>query len=91
MKIGILVDEIAPGSAPKLIGWPIRKLRELGVEAEALVVIEKDHWQRQKEHYDSHLHGVPIRYLFPSFPAWARRINFKFPGTSFFPLHHILN
>lgn len=89
MKIGILVDEIAPGSAPKLIGWPIRKLAELGVEAEAIVIIEKDHWQKHKGHYDSHLGGIKIRYLFPKFPTWVQRLNFKFPGMSFFSLHHI--
>ena len=89
MKVGILIDEIAPGSAPKLIGWPIRRLNQLGVEAEALVIIEKEHWKKNKEHYDSHLKGVKVRYLFPKFPKWVQRINFKFPGMSFFSLHHI--
>ena len=91
MKIGILVDEIAPGSAPKLIGWPIRKLKELGVEAEALVIIEKDHWEKNRAHYDFHLQGAPLRYLVPRCPGWARKINFKFPGMSFFSLHHVLS
>ena len=89
MKIAILVDELAPGSAPKLIGWPIRKLKELGVEAQALVIIEKDYWQKHKAHYDYHLSGVNVRYLFPKFPKWIQKINFKFPGFSFFSLHHI--
>ena len=91
MKIGILVDEIAPGSAPKLIGWPIRKLVELGVDAEALVIIEKDHRERFSEHYDFHLRGVKIRYLFPQFPSWIQKSNFKFPGMSFFSLHHVMS
>jgi glycosyltransferase involved in cell wall biosynthesis len=91
MRLGILVDELAPGSAPKLIGWPIRKLAEIGVDAEALVVIDKGHWQRNREHYDRHLGGVKIRYLFPSFPAWARAANFRFPGMSFFSLHHVMS
>lgn len=91
MKIGILVDEIVPGSAPKLIGWPIRRLTELGVEAEAIVIIEKDHWEKYKEHYDFHLEGIKIRYLFPKFPKLLQRLNFKFPGMSFFSLHHIVS
>ena len=91
MRIGILVDELVPGSAPKLIGWSIRKLKELGVEAEALVIIEKDHWQKHKEHYDFHLKNTKIKYLFPFFPKWAQRIDFKFPGMSFFSLHHIMS
>ncbi len=73
LKIGILVDEIAPGSAPKLIGWPIRKLADMGIEAEALVIINKDHWQKHQAHFDSHLSGVKVRYIFPEYPAWARK------------------
>lgn len=91
MKIAILIDELAPGSTPKLLGWPIRKLVEQGVEAEALVIIEKDHWEKHREHYDYHMGGIKIRYLFENFPAWARRINFKLPGMSFFSLHHLLS
>lgn len=91
MKIALLIDELAPGSTPKLIGWPIRKLAEIGVEAEAIVIIEKDHWQRHKNHYDSHLAGIKIRYLFPTFPFWVQKINFRFPGMSFFSLHHVVS
>lgn len=89
MKIAILIDELAPGSAPKLIGWPIRKLKELGVQAQAFIIIEKDYWQKNKAHYDYHLSGVKVRYIFPKFPKWVQKINFKFPGFSFFSLHHI--
>ncbi len=89
MRIGILVDELAPGSAPKLVGWPIRKLAELGVDAEAIAIVEKDHWQKYKEVYDTHLAGVKIRYLFQYFPAFLRRCNFRFPGMSFFSAHHV--
>jgi glycosyltransferase involved in cell wall biosynthesis len=89
VKIGILIDELAPGSTPKLIGWPIRKLAELGIEAEAIVIVEKDHWRKHPQHYESHMGGVRIRYLFPHFPAWVQRTNFRFPGMSFFSLHHV--
>lgn len=91
MRLGILIDQLAPGSAPKLIGWPVRKLAELGVDAEALVVIDKGHWLENREHYDRHLAGVKVRYMFPSFPRWARAIDFKFPGMSFFSMHHVLS
>jgi len=89
IKIGILADEIPPGGAPKLIGWPVRKLNELGVKTEALVIIEKDYWRKHKEHYDFHLDNIKIRYLFPKFPKWIQKINFKFPGMSFFSFYHI--
>gem|GEM_PF-3595538 len=88
VKIGLLIDELAPGSTPKLIGWPIRKLAALGVEAEALAIVEKDHWQRHRTHYDFHLDGVKVRYLFREFPVLAQRFDFRFPGMSFFSLHH---
>ncbi len=91
MKIGILIDELAPGSAPKLIGWPIKKLKCLGVEAEALVIIEKEHWKEHKEHYDFHLSDVKVRYLFPIFPKFIQKLNFRFPGLSFFSLHHLVS
>jgi len=91
MRIAILVDEIAPGSAPKLIGWPIRELNKIGVIAEALVIIKKDYWKKYKEHYDYHLKDVKVRYLFPKFPKWVKGLNFKFPGMSFFSLHHIMS
>lgn len=90
MKIGILVDEIAPGSAPKLIGFPIKELKKLGHDAEAIVLIEKDHWKKNQALYDSHLRDIKVRYIFPFFPRIFKVINFKFPGMSFFSLHHIL-
>ncbi|MFC1521125.1 glycosyltransferase family 4 protein [Elusimicrobiota bacterium] len=89
LKLAFFFDELAPGSAPKLIGWPVRRLSEIGVDAEAVVIIEKDHWKKHKEHYDSHLAGVKVRYLFPKFPKFLQKMNFKFPGMSFFSLHHI--
>ncbi len=89
MKVGLIIDELAPGSTPKLIGHPIRNLEKLGIDAEAIVIIEKDHWVKYKEHYDFHLKGVKVRYLFPKFPELIRKINFKFPGMSFFSLHHL--
>ncbi len=89
MKVGLIIDELAPGSTPKLIGWPIKELAKIGVDAEAIVMIEKDHWQKHKEFYDFHLGGTKIRYLFPKYPWLFKKFNFKFPGMSFFSLHHV--
>jgi glycosyltransferase involved in cell wall biosynthesis len=85
----LLTDEIAPGSAPKLLGWPVRKLRALGIETEVIAVIDKGYQEKYKELYEYHLSGVPIRYLFPRFPRLIQKLNFRFPGMSFFSLHHI--
>jgi glycosyltransferase involved in cell wall biosynthesis len=89
MRVAILVDEMAPGSAPKLLGWPIRKLKELGVEAEAIVVIDRGYREKYPDLYQFHLGDIRIRYLLPTFPKWVQRWNFKFPGMSFFSLHHV--
>ncbi len=91
MKIAILVDEIAPGSAPKLIGQPIRALQALGHTAEALVIVDNQSHRRYSQIYDFHLKDVRIRYLYGLAPAGIRKMDFKFPGFSFFSLHHILS
>ncbi|MCM8782374.1 MAG: glycosyltransferase [Candidatus Omnitrophica bacterium] len=91
MKIGILADELAPGSAPKLIGQPIKGLSSLGHNCEAVILIDNGIRKKFPEIYDYHLNGVKIRYLFNEVPFWIRKIDFKFPGFSFFSLHHILS
>jgi glycosyltransferase involved in cell wall biosynthesis len=89
MKIAFIVDEIAPGSAPKLIGWPIKELAKIGVNAEAIVIARKDHHIKYKNIYDYHLGGINIRYISDTIPPVLQKLNFKFPGMSFFSLHHI--
>ena len=89
MKIGIMADEIAPGSAPKIIGQEVRGLRALGHECEGIAIIRRDYWQRFPDVYDYHLDGVPIRYLFDEFPRPVKAFNFKIPGFSFFSMHHL--
>ena len=83
MKVGLIIDELAPGSTPKLIGWPIKELAKIGVDAEAIVMIEKDHWQKHKEFYDFHLGGTKIRYLFPKYPWLFKKFNFNFIAHNF--------
>lgn len=89
MKIAFILDEIAPGSAPKLIGWPIKELKKIGVDAEAIVIAKKNHHLKYKEIYEYHLRDVKIRYISDFFPRIFNYINFKFPGMSFFSLHHV--
>jgi len=91
MKVGILVDELAPGSAPKLIGQPIKELKKLGIESEALVLIDNGKYKKFPEIYNYHLNSVKIRYIFNEAPFWIRKFDFRFPGFSFFSLHHILS
>ena len=83
------MDELAPGSAPKIMGQEVRGLRALGHECEAVSIIERDYPRRFPSVYDYHLDGVPIKYLFEKFPLPVRALDFKFPGFSFFSLHHL--
>lgn len=91
MKAAILVDEIAPGSAPKLIGQPIKGLEKMGHRCEGLILVNNGLQKRFSDVYNYHLNGARIRYLFDEAPCWFKKIDFKFPGFSFFSLHHILS
>ncbi len=91
MKIGILIDELAPGSAPKLLGQAIRELTKLGHICEALVLVNNKLQEKFPQVYNYHLKDIKIRYLFEEVPNRFRKIDFKFPGFSFFSLHHILS
>ncbi len=88
MKIGILLDEIAPGSAPKLLGWSIKGLEQLGHKCEGLVMVDNGKMAQFPQVYDYHLKGIKIRYLINSFPGVFRRLDFRVPGFSFLSLHH---
>ncbi len=53
MKIGILVDEIAPGSAPKILGQTVKGLRSLGYKCEVIVMVGKDYHKKFPEVYSN--------------------------------------
>jgi len=91
MRVAILVDELAPGSAPKLIGQTIRELTKLGYYCETLVLVDNKLREKFSKLYDYHLNNIKIRYMFEEVPGWIKKIDFKFPGFSFFSLHHILS
>lgn len=88
MKICFLADELAPGSAPVIIGHTIRGLRKLGHDAECVLIVRKP--ITHPEIFNHYLRGdVPIKYIYDRIPKWLRW-DFKFPGFSFFSFHHIL-
>jgi glycosyltransferase involved in cell wall biosynthesis len=91
MKIGILVDELAPGSAPKIIGQSVKNLQQLGHYSEALVIVDKGYAERFPGIYNYHLNGVKIRYLMEETDSRWAKMDFKFPGFSFFSLHHLMS
>lgn len=87
MRVAILIDELAPGSAPKVIGQTYKGLEKLGHKCEALVLIDNRQQEKFSDIYNFHLSGVKIRYIFGRRPSW----DFRLPGFSFFSLHHILS
>jgi len=87
LKIGILIDELAPGSAPKVVGQACKGLEKLGHSCEALVLVPAKQGAQVLSTYASHLSGVKIKYVFAAKPWW----DFKLPGFAFFSLHHILS
>jgi glycosyltransferase involved in cell wall biosynthesis len=84
MKVGILIDQLAPGSAPKVVGQEVKGLKTLGYDCEA-IVLKKGYAKT----YNFHLYGVPITCLSDSFPSMVNILDVKFPGFSFFSTHHI--
>ena len=64
MKIGILIDELAPGSAPVIVGHAVRGLRKLGHDAVALIIVRKDYPRIYPGIFNHYLRGdVPIEYI----------------------------
>jgi len=84
LKIAVLIDELVPGSAPKVVGQTVKGLNKLGHQCEALVYIDND--KADDKICKCHLEGIKIRYLLGKRPWW----DFKFPGFAFFSLHHLL-
>ncbi len=91
LKIGILLDELAPGSAPKIIGQSAQRLRSLGYSCEALIIVDNGSREKFPEIYNFHLGDICISYFYSEVPRWVKKLDFKFPGFSFFSLHHILS
>jgi glycosyltransferase involved in cell wall biosynthesis len=90
MKIAFLADELAPGSAPVIIGNTIRGLRKLGYDARCLLIVRKPYPELYPEIFSHYLRGdVPIEYILDRLPRFFAKYNFKFPGFSFFSFHHI--
>lgn len=84
MKVGIMIDELASGSAPKLIGQEVKGLASLGYESEA-VVLKKGYAQT----YGFHLSDVSINWLSGRFPPIVKKVDMRFPGFSFFSVSHV--
>ncbi len=78
-----MIDELVSGSAPKMVGQEVRGLSSLGHNAEAVVI--KSGYSPT---YSYHLDGVPIRGISDLMPPIGA-VDFRFPGFSFFSLHHL--
>lgn len=89
MKIGFLVDEIAPGSAPVLVGKTINFINKFTDNKAEAIIIKRNKFIHNDENYIKHFKNIRIRYLEDNFPNFFKR-NLKFPFMSFFSLNHVI-
>lgn len=87
MKIGIMIDYIASGSAPKTIGQEVRGLKKLGHETSSIVIKGGGY----SPSYKFHMNGIKSRVLLDEYPRFVKRIDRRVPGFSFFSFHHLLS
>lgn len=83
MKIGILVDQISPGSLPRILGAEVRFLSRLGNTVEGISLI--DNGRRFSDHFSD----IKIRYLDKENLKLLNLLSFKFPFFSFFSSFHL--
>ncbi len=88
--IGILLDELAPGSAPKISGLMYKYLKLSGYKVTLMIINDNKSYKKNRKVYDQFLKDVKIKYLMDYVPNFLQKINFKFPFMSFFSFHHIL-
>ena len=65
--IAILLDELAPGSAPKISGLMYKYLKEAGYKVTLLIINDNKSYEKNKSVYDQFLKDVKIKYLWTMF------------------------
>ncbi|HUD10515.1 MAG TPA: glycosyltransferase [Candidatus Saccharimonadales bacterium] len=85
MKIGIVIDRLNVGGVEKIAIEEVIALRQLGEDAQLVVLREKAVVQNA---FPDLLHDVPVVYLDKRLPKLLR-FSFPFPVFSFFSLFHI--
>ena len=84
-RIGVLIGQIVQIGGVAIAAFEeVRALREIGYDAELLVLYEKKGFR-----YEDFAKGIPIRWLSREYPG-IYRVNFKIPFFSFFSLFHLL-
>jgi glycosyltransferase involved in cell wall biosynthesis len=82
-RVGIFMDQLAPGSFPKIAGKEVKYLNNFGVDADLLLIKRGVPME-----YRELLEGLDINCLDDLVPIISKT-NFKFPGFSFFSLFHV--
>jgi glycosyltransferase involved in cell wall biosynthesis len=86
LKIAFLLDEICAGSSSVIAGEMVRGMRKRGVDIDVIAIVRRPIDDKMKEN----LGDVEVKYVQDHMPLWFNRLNFKFPGFSFFSLHHLM-
>lgn len=82
--VGIFIDQLVPGSSPKIAGKEVRYLNKLGVNTELLLIK-----QGIPTEYQDFLGMIKVRCL-EDRPPRILKMSFKFPGFSFFSSSHVI-
>lgn len=87
MKVGILIDEFAHGSAPVISIQEAKNLKDLGISAKILVGIKIT----STEDLSFPCNDIYRDFLINKYPAFVKFFNFRFPFFSFFSPQHLLS
>ena len=88
MKIALLMDQLEPGSALKLLSYPFQFIPNDGHELDALIIKKSNIAQSQLEL----LNRIPksnIFYLEDYYPKFLKFFDKKIPGLTFFSFYHL--
>jgi glycosyltransferase involved in cell wall biosynthesis len=86
LKIAFLLDEICAGSSSVISGEMVRGMRKRGVDIDVVAIVRRPIDDKMKEN----LGDIEVKYVQDHMPLWFNRLDFKFPGFSFFSLHHLM-
>ena len=88
MKIALLMDQLAPGSALKLLAYPFKTIPSMGHQLDAIVIKET----RTSDSQIDLMNIIPaskIIYLHDRFPKYIKVFDIKIPFLTFFGFYHL--
>lgn len=88
MKIALLMDQLAPGSALKLLSYPFQTIPNDGHELDALIIKRSETPKSQLELLNN-IPKINLFYLEDYYPKFLKHFDVKIPGLTFFGFYHL--